>query len=101
MAQPLRIHRLARQEINQALRWYTERSFGVAVRLRDLIRHSLQTIIASPESWPAFHQTVRAYQLKTFPYVFVYALEDNEVLIIAFQHTSRRPGYWMRRLKIV
>ena len=99
MATPLRIHRLAQQEIDHTLRWYAKRSLGIAFRLRDLIRDGLKTITETPESWAAFHGAVRAYKIKGFPYLLVYALEESQIFLIAFQHTSRRPGYWNKRWK--
>lgn len=97
MPASLVIHSIAQQEIDRALNWYAKRSLGVAHRLRDLVRSSLNLIQESPESWSIFHDTARGYQLKGFPYMFVYSLGFDRILIVAFQHTSGRPGYWRNR----
>lgn len=99
MARTLRIHRLAEKEINRSLRWYLQRSPGAASRLRELIYSGLQTITDTPDSWPVYLASHRAYRLKGFPYVLVYRMSKQAVHMVAFQHTSRRPGYWRQRWK--
>ena len=34
-----------------------------------------------------------------FPILVVYAIRDMELLVMAFAHASRRPGYWLARLR--
>lgn len=34
-----------------------------------------------------------------FPYVVIYEMTGEQVIIIAVMHTSRRPRYWESRLK--
>ncbi len=34
-----------------------------------------------------------------FPYAAYYVIREGYILIMAFGHTSRKPGYWRSRLK--
>lgn len=34
-----------------------------------------------------------------FPYHIVYFVQDDEPVVIAYAHQSRRPGYWRDRLE--
>jgi len=36
--------------------------------------------------------------VKRHPYLVVYAILSDQLVIIAVAHTSKRPGYWRRRL---
>lgn len=36
--------------------------------------------------------------LDVFPYGIVYFVRDDEVLVVAYAHERRRPGYWRERL---
>ena len=41
---------------------------------------------------------VRGKLLRRFPYIIIYAIEPNQVRILAVAHQSRRPSYWVDRL---
>jgi hypothetical protein len=41
---------------------------------------------------------VKRLPLRRFPYAVVVRAEASELVVIAFAHTSRRPGYWRDRL---
>ena len=41
---------------------------------------------------------VRHLPIQRFPYRVIYRLGDEQLVIIAFAHTRRRPGYWRVRL---
>jgi hypothetical protein len=36
--------------------------------------------------------------VKRHPYLVVYALRGDEIIVLAIAHTSREPGYWRERL---
>jgi toxin ParE1/3/4 len=40
---------------------------------------------------------VRRFLFTRFPYVAYFVIRDEHVLVLAFGHTSRRPGYWRNR----
>jgi hypothetical protein len=41
---------------------------------------------------------IRTWHLGKFPYRLVYAVRGGEILVLAYAHESRRPGYWAHRL---
>ena len=41
---------------------------------------------------------LRQCAFKVFPFVLIYKAIKDEILIIAFANTHRRPGYWRDRL---
>jgi plasmid stabilization system protein ParE len=41
---------------------------------------------------------VRAKSLKRFPYSVLYSVENNEIVVLAIAHQSRKPGCWRDRL---
>lgn len=41
---------------------------------------------------------VRSYKLPRYPYQIIYLCLPESVTILAFAHTSRRPGYWLNRV---
>jgi hypothetical protein len=48
--------------------------------------------------WAPAGRDVRFRLVDRFPYQIVLELRRESVLVLAVAHTSRRPGYWRRRV---
>ena len=93
-----------RTEANEAVDWYLARNIKSAERLADLIVEGIQDIFAHPRMFPLYEiprnpGDIRRKRLPDFPFVIVYQLLDDELVIIALAHTSKRPGYWKSRIR--
>lgn len=42
---------------------------------------------------------VRRMLLHKFPYAVVYLTSGEEILVVAFAHCRRNPGYWRDRMR--
>jgi len=66
------------------------------------VDEAIRSIAANPllfglyEALPE-NQRFRRFRMRRFPYVLVYECREEGVVIIAAAHTSRTPGYWVRR----
>jgi toxin ParE1/3/4 len=90
---------LAEREIERAVRWYLRRSPWAAARLVEQLREAAFRIAADAESLPRLDRGVRWVKLKDFKYVVNFLIvNDRTCRIYSVSHTSRRPGYWYRRL---
>lgn len=101
MIKPLRIHRLAEDELTDASSWYEVKQSGLGISLLNLIDETVERVRSGrlPGS-PVPRVMVsgaRRVLLKRFPYSIVFYDREDELVIIAFAHTSRRPGYWLSR----
>jgi plasmid stabilization system protein ParE len=59
------------------------------------IEAAIQTLLASPTTWPVIEEPqIRRYLLRRFPYSLYYRweLEQDRISIYAVMHLSRRPG---------
>ena len=98
MAVTVRFLRLARKDLDAANRWYLQRNPKRAQRFADAVSHALQQIAGNPYLWPVYRGPFRWIRARRFPYLLYYRIFDpNTVLIYAVAHTSRRPGYGLRR----
>ena len=89
----------ASEEIEQSALWYRDRSEQAhAAFLREL-DHAVETVLESPQVWPAHVGGTQRYVFPTFPFSLIYFVEQNTVNIVAVAHHKRRPGYWRKRLK--
>lgn len=89
----------ARAEQRHAQTWYEIRSLKVAERFVAEIERGIRAIIKEPQRWPRYGRRVRYFRLRRFPYLIIYRFDETTVTVIAFAHTSRRPGYWRKRLR--
>lgn len=52
----------------------------------------------NPGVFRIFHGETRRHLGGRFPYAVIYVDEPDRVLVLAFAHFKRRPGYWIDRL---
>jgi plasmid stabilization system protein ParE len=96
----LSFHRLARREIREATEWITRERRTGAIKFREELQRALSAIETTAESYPFEYREVRWLRLGKFKYVVRFLiLDDSHCRIIAVSHTSRRPLYWIGRLR--
>lgn len=94
----LEIQEEARQELQDAIRWYEEQQYGLGSDLLQEIRKSIAEIVQHPTLNKITFKERREAFVNRFPFKIVYTIEDNAVIIIyAFFHTSRNPKEKFRR----
>ncbi|WP_437287550.1 type II toxin-antitoxin system RelE/ParE family toxin [Sorangium sp. So ce406] len=88
-------------ELTAAAEWYEQERESLGDDLLAEANRVLNAIAASPTTWPLVSrsQIVRRFLFTRFPYAAYFVIRDEHVLVLAFGHTSRRPGYWRDRLK--
>jgi len=71
----------------------------LGAELENEIDAVLETILQFPEAVPQWHNRPdrRVAVLDRFPFTVPYQIKRDEIVILALAHTSRRPGYWLRR----
>ncbi len=100
MTARVRFHPEASIELVAAATYYDERSPSIGLVFLNKINESISLVSELPHiapTWPG-RPGVRRRVLSTFPYAVIYTIEPDGIVIIAIEHTSRRPGYWQQRL---
>jgi plasmid stabilization system protein ParE len=95
---PIEFHPRAIVETRKARRWYAKRSPSAADHLMEQLDRAIERIANAPEQWPEHLHGTRFHRLKVFPYLVIYLVQDEAILVVAVAHKKRRPGYWKRRL---
>jgi plasmid stabilization system protein ParE len=100
---PWRAHPAARTELSDAAFWYERQEPGLGDRLVVQVAVAIDFVRAWPDASPLWRgrqrvPAVRRKSVKGFPYGVVYLVRDGEVIVIAYAHDKRRPGYWRSRL---
>jgi toxin ParE1/3/4 len=89
---------VATLELREAMAWYRERSPRAAENLWLSVQNARRSMLLFPCAAPLIALRVRRFILAGFPYDVIYAVMTDEIVIIAYAHHSRRPGYWKERL---
>jgi plasmid stabilization system protein ParE len=87
----------AELEILAAIFFYKERAGDLALDFYSEFKKSCEEIATFPEFWGSVGSGYRRKLLSRYPYGIIYRIEEEEILIIALAHTSRRPEYWKDR----
>lgn len=98
------LHAEARQEFTESAHWYETRSPGLGEAFVLEVLRALDSISASPETWPPWPGVlhtppVHRFLLSDFPFALPYMVLEDRVVILAIAHVRRRPGYWLERAR--
>lgn len=89
---------VAGAELREAMTWYRQRSPRAAENLWLRVQDARHSILLFPHAAPLLGSRTRRFILSGFPYDLIYCALPDEILIVAFAHHSRRPGYWKNRM---
>ena len=90
---------LARKELKATGAFYNLQRPNLGNRFADEANRIYGMIAINPQFGHPIDQGYRRANLKTFPYYFAYIVRKEKVLIAAVAHSSRRPNYWIDRIR--
>lgn len=97
------VHPEAETEFLDAIRYYEATESGLGREFDTEVAKAVDDIRWNADAWPKFPgwdrlPVVRSRKVDVFPFRVVYFVSDDELVIVAFAHQSRRPGYWKQRV---
>jgi toxin ParE1/3/4 len=97
---PVRYDEDADEELIDEIARYELRREGLGIEFLTAVREAVRLITQNPGAWQASEHApdVRRFVMERFPFTIIYTEFAEEIVIIAVAHTSRKPGYWRRRL---
>ncbi|MBB4843091.1 plasmid stabilization system protein ParE [Paucibacter oligotrophus] len=88
------IHRLAAEDLAQALRFYkTEAGAGLARRFLAEFERVVKLLEQYPGLGTPTNEGRQAHPLTDFPYSILYKAEGGEIRILVVRHQNRDPEY--------
>jgi plasmid stabilization system protein ParE len=96
---PVAYHRLAASELIGSAEFYERRNPGLGSAFLSAVDAALPKIQRNPEHGRAGGFRTRSWKTRRFPFRIVYLEETDRFWIVAIAHLSRRPGYWIQRLR--
>lgn len=100
----VRIFREAADEAEAAADWYEQERQGLGTEFVEAIEAAIDVIEdgflpLSPMPGISGAQGAKRLILRRFPYDIVIVDRDDERIVVAFAHHSRKPGYWRDRTR--
>jgi toxin ParE1/3/4 len=96
---PITYHPEARAEADESAAFYHVREPQAARDFIDDLAFVQAEIECAPDRWPFEIGTqIQRIHFPHFPFTVFYQDDLHEVYILAVAHTSRRPGYWKKRI---
>ena len=89
--------RIARQELEDAIRYYELEYSGLGRRFKEEVRKAVIRIAEYPKAWSIERGEVRKCLMHRFSYKLMYSVEEDHILVIAIAHQHRKPDYWVGR----
>lgn len=98
-------HPEAREEFLEAHELYVGIGDGrLGDQFVDAAEAAAELILQWPDAPPPYggrrrEPLIRTWHLGKFPYRLIYVVHDEGILVLAYAHVARRPGYWSHRLR--
>jgi toxin ParE1/3/4 len=89
----------AEQDLADAAQWYEEQARGLGRELLEEAGTVFAQIAQFPESHPMRHRHFRRALLRRFPYGIFYAVEADEIVVLAVLHLALDPAAIVGRLE--
>jgi len=87
---------LAQKEFQDAIYYYDEIMSQLCNELILEIEDAKQLILSFPMAWSKIGKNQRKFVLKKFPYMIIYKIYCDRILIAAFAHQHRKPYYYIK-----
>jgi hypothetical protein len=99
----VRVSREAATELEEAASWYEQEEVGLGIRLIDAFEEAIKLLEEPnpplvPVPYEAAKAGARQLILFRFPFSLITIEKQQTIIVVAFAHHSRKPGYWRSRI---
>jgi plasmid stabilization system protein ParE len=89
----LKIQAEAVIEIHDAFEWYEAQKEGLGLAFIGEIESGLKHISNHPQYYTSINTTFRRFKINRFPYLIIYEIDQDIVIVNSVRHGSRKPKY--------
>lgn len=93
----VRLLRAAQQDVRHAARYYADQAKRLGVEFVEEVDRALSRLAESPEVGSSLRGGARRLIVRRFPYVVIYRVVPDHVLVLAVGHQRRHPDFWINR----
>jgi toxin ParE1/3/4 len=88
----------AQADFDEGVRWYAKEKKGRGRKFAEAVKQVLKRLRKMPKAHTVVMKDVRRALVPGFPYIVLYRVTDDEVVIISIFHTSQDPYKWQSRV---
>lgn len=91
MKYTINFHKQASEDFQESKDWYAEISEKLAERFESSVHSAIGIIAEAPSQFKKNSKNYHLYSLKKFPFLIVYKVYGETILIYAIYHHKRNP----------
>lgn len=85
-------------DIKEITLWYKKIAPALGKRFLNELYEGFDKIITNPKVWFNIAIHVRRFTLSHFPYMIMFKVQDDVIIVFAVIHTRRNPEKWKKRI---
>jgi hypothetical protein len=97
MDRRIRYHPLFDCDVREAAAWYDRRSQGLGDAFVQSVRVCVDQVIVDPDRFALASTGCRYLRLRRFPYVVLFEIVNEELILLGVLHTARSMNKWRDR----
>lgn len=86
------------KELEEAIGYYNDQMPGLGEQFYGAFLLTVDYISVAPNAWRKVGNNTRRINIKRFPYLILYVLDGNDILITCIAHQHRNPIYYSNRI---
>ena len=87
----------AEEELTEASLYYETASSGLGQEFLDDLQRTVDALREHSQLGRPVGRSLRQATFRRFPFLLIYAEEQDQIVVVAVAHQRRRPGYWRSR----
>ncbi|MCC5628184.1 type II toxin-antitoxin system RelE/ParE family toxin [Nostoc sphaeroides] len=91
-------HPDAKKELDDAVAYYDNISREMGDAFLAEVELAISRIEQFSEAWTQLSKNTRRCRVASFPYGIIYAIREQQILIVAVMHLQHQPNYWTNRI---
>jgi toxin ParE2 len=88
----------ADKELNEAIAYYNDQFSGLGDSFYEEFIDVCRILSIYPRTWRKIGENTHRINFKKFPYLILYVIDDDEILITCIAHHHRNPTYYVERI---
>ena len=77
-------------DIQEAFEWYEMQKNGLGFEFIEEVENGFENICKHPQYYTSVNADFRRLKVKRFPYLIVYEIDGDLVIVISIMHASRK-----------
>lgn len=88
----------ADEELDDAIKYYNQQFEGLGDQFYYEFLKTIDLVKRTPFGWRKVGENTRRINLKRFPYLILYVIDEEDLLVTCIAHQHRNPRYYIGRI---